>query len=512
MRKNIILSMMVIGAFLFATPHFLSAAKKQAVKKTKEKKDAEKDIFQWFQTYSEVVSIVEQKAFRTVDFSRFIQDSLKSAVAQVDAHSAFFTKESYKAALESTQGEFSGIGVSVVTKNPEDESLVIVDVIQDGPGFKAGLEAGDKIVEVNGEKLKGLSSDEVINKLKGKTGSTLNLKIIRKKKPLEFTVTRDVIKDQTSICYRFPNQDVYYVSLKIFNEVAAQQVKDILHKANDGECKGLILDLRRNPGGTLDSAIEMAGLFLNRGSVVVSTKDRNRKRIANYVTDVEPVLESDVPVFILVDNFTASASEILAGCLKYHSMKTGSHKNLMVFLVGTPTFGKGSVQELMPIKNGTALKLTTMLYYLPEDQSIQAVGIKPDFTIQPKTTPSKEMKWINELYGKESSLKNHITVDEVEGKDSSEKPGFWGRLFGRGKKKVEAKKKKEEEDKKKTFEQKQKEALSKDIQVQAAVNMINLLDIAKRNMPKLVAGREKAVAFLKKNYLTDDKVEVVKVK
>ncbi|MFH1832418.1 MAG: S41 family peptidase, partial [bacterium] len=456
---------------------------------------------------------------------KFIQDALKAAVSQVDAHSSFFMPKSYKSMMESTKGEFSGIGVSVITKNPEDETLDIIDVIEDGPAFKAGLETGDKIVEVNGEKLKGLSGDEVVNLLKGKTGTVVTIKLIRKKKPLEFKVVRSIIKDQTSSCYFFEEQNVYYVMLKVFNEVAAEQVRDILQKANKGKCKGIVLDLRRNPGGTLDSAIEMAGLFVNKGSLVVSTRDNNGKLIAEYRTTQDPVLASDVPIFIMVDNFTASASEILAGALRYHSNQTDKHKHLKVFLIGTETFGKGSVQELIPIKNDCALKLTTMLYYLPINELIQAIGIKPDFTILPKITPSQEMKWVNELYGKESSLKSHITLAEVQNKAKEEekenKTGFWSKLFKAtedtgftdvAKAKKDKPDNKDPKEDKESWEKKQRESISHDVQVQASVSLINLFDFAKKNGIKAIETRAGAITFLRKNFLTDDDIKVVKIR
>jgi len=401
-------------------------------------------------------------------------------------------------------------------------SLFVVDVVPNGPAFKAGIQAGDKIVEITGKKLRGLSSDEVVTLLKGKVGTKLTLKVLRKKKLMSFTVVRDIIKDQTALSYRFKNQNVYYLSLKIFNEVAAQQMAKLLRKANAGRCKGIVLDLRRNPGGTLDSAIEMAGLFLKKGSLVVSTKDRDRKLVRAYRTTRDPILKSNTPIFILIDNFSASAAEILVGSLKHHSEHKKKHKNLMVFLVGTPTFGKGSVQELIPIKNGCALKITTMLYYLPNDISIQARGIKPDFTINKKYSPTAEMKLVNEFYGKETALKNHITVDEVKGKKPGDwkkgKKGFWSNLFGgksdkqkqksSGKNKRDKKKK---EEKKKSWNERQKERLALDVQVQASVNMINLLEIAKKADAKALRTRNDALRFLKKNYLTDDVVPLEKI-
>lgn len=523
--------------------------KNLAKKPKKDPKENERDIYKWFQTYSQVISLIEDKSFRFVDFEKFIQDSLKSAVAQVDAHSAFFGPKSYKDAKESTSGEFPGIGVSVITKAPDDDALAIVDVVQSGPAHKAGLQAGDKIVEVDGEKLKGLSSDEVIAKLKGKVKTKVKIKIIRKKKPREYIITRDIIKDQTSLSYRFKDLDIYYVSLSIFNEVAAKQVKLLLEKANKGGCKGIVLDLRRNPGGTLDSAIDMAGLFLQKNSPVVLTKDNKGAIITEYKTFTDPILHSTVPIFILIDNFAASAAEILAGCLRYHAQKDENSK-LMVFLVGIPTFGKGSVQELIPIKNGCALKLTTMLYYLPDEHSLQAIGIKPDFIVKPKIVPVKEMKWVKEFFGKESSLKHHITVQEVkdlggkkeeaqqEGEPAEKKKSFWRRLFGSAGKQEEEQAQAEREDgdrpeeddededgenhtdedgkkkeyDKKSWEEKQQKNLGGDIQVQACVNMINMLTLAREARPGQVDTRKKALSFLKKHYLTDNPVDVEKVK
>ncbi|MBM3886539.1 PDZ domain-containing protein [Candidatus Dependentiae bacterium] len=501
----------------------------KAVKKTTKsvaRFDAERDIFQWFQTYSEVVSLVENKAFRTVDFGQFIQDSLKAAVSQVDAHSAFFSRESYKSALESTSGEFSGIGVSIISKTPEDEALAIIDVIQQGPAERAGLRAGDKIVEVDGEKLRGLATDEVVAKLKGRIGTRVQLKIIRDKRPMSFKVMRKLIKDQTSLCYLFKQQGVYYLSLKIFNEMSGKQISELLKTANEGRCRGIVLDLRRNPGGTLDAAIEVAELFLDKGSKVVMTRDRDRKLVAEYKTAKEPLLKSDVPIFILIDNFTASAAEILAGCLKYHSEKTAGKRKLMVFLLGIPTFGKGSVQELIPIKNGCALKLTSMLYFLPGDTSIQAEGIQPDFLVKPKMVPADEMRWVQELYGKESSLKNFITKEEVAGEKQEKKKkngggsSFWSRLFSSGD--IEepenndvAEQKADDKDAsedKKSWDQRQVEALMSDQQVQTCINMISFLHLARKANPTEITTRSKALKFLKDHFVTDDPTVIEKIK
>lgn len=480
----------------------ITAPKPAATKE--EPVDQEKDIYQWLRTYAEVVSTVQDKGFRTVHFKEFIERSLKAAAADIDAHSAFLNKESYGATIESACGEFSGIGISIISKPTEDDSLGIIDVVGGGPAEKAGLKAGDKIVEVGGKKLRGLSSDEVINLLKGVIGSKVALKIIRSKKPLEFTVTRDTIKDQNSLCYHFKEQNIYYLSLKVFSTSVADQIGTLLKRANSGQCKGIVFDLRRNPGGVLESAIEMAGLFLKKRSLVAVTKDKKGSVVNKYFTAKPPVLTSATPIFILIDNFTASAGEILAGSLQYHAMQDGDGgKPLMVFLVGTSTFGKGSVQEVIPISNGCALKLTTMLYYLPGDNSIQATGIIPDFVVKPKMAPTEELKWVQEMYGKEEVLKNHITVKEATGTEDPEKE-----------KKEKEKKSAEHSSETETtvsIEEKQKEAIRHDNQIQAAINMINLLTLAKKAQPKSVATRKSALAFLKQHFITDETSALVKI-
>ena len=473
----------------------LSENKKEAPNNNQNQK---KVIYPWLGTVAEVISLIEQKAYRDVNFADFMQQALKGAMAHVDPHSAFFSKKSYQETMESTSGKFSGIGVSIISKALDDDTLPIVDIIQTGPADKAGLKPGDKIIQVNGETLRGLSTDEVINKLKGEVGTEVQLKIIREKKPLEFKIKRDIVKDQVSICYNIKDQNIYYLSLKIFNEPAAQQAKELLKKANNGKAKGLILDLRRNPGGILGSGVDMASLFLPKNSLIVTTKNNQGKVTAEYKTKTAPVLNSDIPIFILIDNFTASAAEILAGNLQYYSQKLISPKTkkskLMVFLVGTSSFGKGSVQEVIPISNGCALKLTVDLYFLPNNISIQAKGIKPDFLVKPKTIPSEEIQWVEDLYGKETSLKHHISEEEALGK-------------------VQKKQQKKETTEKKviSWDQRHRELINSDVQIKASVNLINMFNFAKQCNPKLVETREKTLKFLKQNYLTDEPFKVEKI-
>lgn len=453
--------------------------------------NVEREIFKWFRTFSEAIHLIVQKHYKKVDIPSFIQDALKAALPKTDPHSSFFSQKSYQAALESTSGKFSGIGVSIINKAPEDDSLVIIDVIQGGPAHKAGLQPGDKIVGVNGESLKGKTADEVVSELRGETGTKVPLKILRKKKPLSISVTRDVIKDQNLICYHFEDQNIYYVSLKLFADNTHKQMTKILKQAHKNNYKGLIIDLRRNPGGVLDSAVNMVGLFVKKGSLAVFTKDKANNTVNSYHTQTRPILNGNKPIFVITDNFTASASEIFAGCLKHYSDQ--DHSSLAVYHIGTETFGKGSVQEVIPISNGCALKLTTMTYVLPNNVPIQAQGIKPDFVVQSKTVSEKETKWIKELYGKEKSLKNHIPSQNSDESEAEEPTS-----------------EEEEESKEelaKNWEERYRKSICSDTQIQACVNMIGLLNL----QPKAASTREKSINFLKANYLTDETPKLVKI-
>lgn len=468
-------------------------------------------VYSSLRTLAEVIDLIERESYRTIDFKKFIEEGLKAAVPSVvEPHSAFFTQESYTKTIEATSSEFSGVGISVISKDITDDWIVVTDVIDEGPCDKAGLKPGDKIIDIDGEKLKGLSSDEVINKLKGPINTKVKIKIIRNNKPLDkiFVITREMIKNEVASGYLFKDYNIYYISLRLFSENATENTAKYLKKATDAKCKGIILDLRRNPGGILDVVINMAGLFLKKDSLVVSTKDRTQKVVDQYKTTHNASFKSDIPIFILTDNFTASASEILAGDLRYYSdlyTRNNKSKNpneadphLMVFLIGTTTFGKGSVQKVIPISNGCALKLTTMLYYLPDESTIQASGIKPDFTIKPKITPEEEVKWVTEFYGTESSLKNHITLEEAKGEKVENKNSN--------------KKEEKQPDEEPSWEERHQKALHQDMQIRTAVNMINLFALAKQAAPEAVATRSGAVKFLKNNFASDDEITIEKVK
>ncbi|MFC1854598.1 S41 family peptidase [Candidatus Dependentiae bacterium] len=530
-KRKMTLSAASLMLFLSTT---ISAPEKEEPKDEKST-DQTAEIYRWLKTTAEVVSTVQSKSFRNVDFERFLQDALKASVSGVDSHSTFI--ENYEEITDATAGKFSGIGASMIAKPREDDALVIIEVLDGSPAQKAGMKAGDKIVAVNDEKLRGLSLDEVVNKIKGKRGTKVRLKVIRDKKPMEFVVTRDIIKDQSSYCYHFEKQNVYCFILKNFTENSTNQMKDLLKRAQkDSSCKGIILDLRSNPGGVLGAAIDMTSLFLPKGSLITSTRNNKNELVREYRTTKEQFLTTaHLPIFVLINNFTASASEIMAGALEYHSTKLSEDKETrdkapMVIIAGTSTFGKGSVQEVIPVSNGCALKLTTMLYFLPNDTSIQEKGVNPDITIKPKLIPAKETKWITELYGKESTIKHHITAEEVEKIRSGQKPELTSKIDeqeAKRQRETELKREKEEENednplksdeydektgKKLSFKEKQERSVARNHQIQSCVNMINLLHMASKCQPEAIDTRKNTIEFLKTNFVTDETTVVKRLK
>lgn len=504
------------------------------------RKTTKEDVFLGLKNFSETTGILD-KSLRNIDWENLVDDALSYCISKVDAHSAYF--RDYNKICESISGNFSGIGVSILNKKPDDEHLQIIDVIDNSPAQKIGMLPGDKVVKIEDENLKGLSSDEVISKIRGRTGSKLNLTILRGKNLLNFSVQRETISDRSSLGYYFPKQKIYFVSLKVFSENASKQIRNLIEKINNDEtCKGLVLDLRSNPGGVMESAVEVASLFIPKNSLVVSTRNKNNEVTGKYFTNHPPVLKKNITIFILINNFTASAAEILASTLKFYSKKTSSSANQpLVYLLGTTTFGKGSVQEVIPLSNNKALKLTTMLYFLPNDKSIQEKGVKPDFTVMPTRKLSNEELFMNELFGKEKSIHHHISQQEVNSiikKEPQEKNTSVDKKTSQNISKLEEAKnsqggdeqdceindfgeliekvndKKTKNDSSKDFvniEAKRKKHLADDLCVQLSVNMINFLEMLKKLEPTKNFSRQEGKKALLDNFLFSNNLPMEKL-
>lgn len=464
----------------------LAAAPAAAPTKMSPDDQFDKTVYDWSRTLAEAFHVVKTKYYlKDLDPKESLVKAINSFVS-TDPHSSFLDQKTYKEILESTSGEFFGIGVIIANKGADDEFLVVLDTIPEGPADKAGIRQGDKIIEIDGNALRGMNTDETTNKLKGQRNSTVHIKIMREGYPesLAFNIVRDVVKEKSSLCYYFKDYNVYYLHLSTFSHNAFKQLADLIKKSQKQKYKGLILDLRNNSGGLLTSAVDIAGLFVEPKSLVVVTKDRNNSVIEKYATQAKPLSTTGLPIFILMNNYTASAAEILAGCLKVHSEKIaqqyGNKKQdkLLVFLVGTRTFGKGSVQEIIPVSNDCAIKLTTALYFLPNDVTIQGIGIEPDIEIERKFPPPSQMQWVNQFYGSERALKNSIKVDKNEEKN-----------------KQNAKKEQE-----KNLKEKRKEMISSDSQIRDTLTCINILTLN----PDAWKTRTDAIQLLKKTMASSD--------
>ncbi len=485
----------------------------------------DRELYHWTRTLSEAFDAVKKKYYtKDLDPKDAILKAISSFVG-LDPHSSFLDPKAYEEILKTTGGEFFGIGVIIGNKNPDDEFLAVIDTLPEGPAEKAGVRGGDKIIQVDSTALRGVSSDEATAKLKGERHTKVQVKVLREgyPEPLVFDITRDVVKEKNSLCYFFKDHNIYYLHLNMFTQNAFNQLTNLLKKAQQQKCKGIILDLRNNSGGLLTSAVDISSLFVPKGSLVVTTKDRDDKTTESYHTSKEPImLGSSIPIFILINNFTASAAEILAGCLKVYSeqlsdgkmadkgtlahnekAQAASDKNakkksflgkvlgkdkspLTVVLVGTRTFGKGSVQEVIPVSNDCAIKLTTALYFLPNDETIQGIGIQPDIEFERKFPPSAQMQWVSQHYGRESALKGSIKT-----------PG----------QKDEKRADKKKDAKNENWKAKRKEAIATDSQIHDTITCINILSA----IPNKWHTRAEAVKLLKSTIGTGDGLNMVEV-
>ena len=492
---------------------------KQDKQDKKDKKDEPKKVteetfdetvYSWMRTFSENIELVKSKHYRIDNLETAFIKSIEAFLSALDPHSNLLDPKTYKLMLESTSGEFFGIGVVIDnTRKAKDRFLLIIDTIPNGPADKEEVKPLDKIVEIDGESIEGMTTEEAITKIKGKKGTSVELKLTREGHPemIDVEITRDAVKEQNSLSFEIRDHNIYYLSLNMFTENAIRQVEDLLKQASEKKYKGIILDLRNNSGGLLKSSIDIAGLFLEKGSFVVETKDRRKTQNEKYYTDRKPIAGDDIPIFILINNYTASAAEILAGCLKQHADSGEKTKRSHVFLVGTNTFGKGSVQEVIPISNSCAAKITSALYFLPGDISIQGRGIEPDFHVERCFPPTEQVKWFTENYGREQKLENYIKVDNKgnnthDTSDSKEE---------KSSKKKKDKEKKEKDASGRWIERAQ-EMMKTDNQLRMAIMLINILEQIKELSPDKIATRKKTIQALEQNLVKSDKLDLVEIK
>lgn len=325
-------------------------------------------------------SYINRFYLNDIDYGKMGDIIYKAMVSGLDdKYAAYYTKDEYKDISEKTKGEFCGIG-AYISQGKNDNSLKVAGVVKGGPAEKAGIKKGDIIVEVDGENIQGKDSSYAVSKMKGKKGTNVSISVMRKgnKKPITFNIKREVIHDNT-VSYKMLDNNIGYISVSAFETVTKKQFKsavDCLEKKNE---KGIIIDLRDNGGGLLDTALDMLDQILPK-KLVVYTKDKNGVAEEYYTKDDK---EIKIPIVILVNGNSASASEVFCGALRDY----GKAK-----LLGTKTFGKGIVQSSFAFRDGTGLKFTTSKYYTPKGINIHGTGFEPDIKVKSngKMTALKE--------------------------------------------------------------------------------------------------------------------------
>ncbi|WP_369745751.1 S41 family peptidase [Limnobacter sp. MED105] len=370
--------------------------------------------------FTEVFGAIKSFYVEPVGDDKLFNGAISGMVANLDPHSSYLDAEAFKELRVGTQGEFGGLGIEVGT---EDGFVKVISPIEDTPAAKAGVKAGDLIVKIDDKPTKGMSLSDAVNLMRGKPKTEIRLTLLRKdvEKPIEVKIIRDVIRVQ-SVKSKMLDDGIGYVRITQFQEHTGEYlVKAINTLQAKTPMKGLVLDLRNDPGGLLNAAVGVSAAFLPQNTLVVSTdgrtEDSQRKLVAgpedylrgrekDYLKELSPIAKT-VPMIVVVNGGSASASEIVAGALQDH----GRAK-----VLGTQTFGKGSVQTILPLNNNTAIKLTTARYYTPSGRSIQAKGIEPDYVV----TETPEGDIVERV--READLTRHLSNDKGEETPSSKTP------------------------------------------------------------------------------------------
>ncbi len=369
------------------------------------KKETETSRLEALAKFTKVISIVEEYNVDDVTIEALIDKALDGMMKNLDAHSNFLTQKDYKRLQVQTDGEFGGLGITVGMK---DGALTVIAPLDDTPADKAGLKAGDIILKINEQSSLGMTIDEAVSQMRGKVGDPIDITIVRKGEiePFKVHIIRGKITID-SVHSKTIGDDILYIRVSSFDKKVTEDVAKAI-KNRKTTTKGIVLDLRNNPGGLLDQAVGLVDLFVDKGQIV-SQKGRHASEDKVYSAK-QSTTKTDVPMVVLVNSGSASASEIVSGALQDHKRAV---------LVGENTFGKGSVQVVLPITDEEAIKLTIARYYLPSGRTIQAVGVTPDITALPGELKTHK----NEFAIKEADLKKHLEqeLEKVDGKKSDDK-------------------------------------------------------------------------------------------
>jgi len=357
------------------------------------------EAYEELKVFSDVIELIEREYVDEVDTKELIQKAIQGMVQSLDPHSSLLPLEAYEDLQIDTKGKFTGIGIHITM---QDGFVTVISPIEDTPAYKAGIKARDRIIKVDGESAKDLR--EAVKMMRGPKGTKVVVTILREgvKKPLDFELIRDVIPIQ-SVKSIILEPGYGYIRLSNFTGTTTNEMEQALDKLESSEglpLKGLILDLRNNGGGLLNQSIKVADLFLEEGKIL-SIRGRNKKNTKVFKASASETAR-EYPLVVLINGGSASASEIVAGALQ-------DHKRALI--LGTTSFGKGSVQTVETLRDGAGLKLTIARYYTPNDRSIQAKGIEPDIYLKARRLDPNETSRKDEGLLKEKDLANHLEAE-----------------------------------------------------------------------------------------------------
>ncbi len=392
----------------------LLVAGTDALAKKETKTPENEDTYELLNLFGEVMERAKVSYVEEVDDKKLIESAINGMLVSLDPHSSYLDEKSFKYMNEQTKGKFGGLGIEVTM---EQGVVKVVSPIDDTPASRAGLKPGDYITNIDGENVVGMSLNDAVDKMRGKPGSKVKLTIRRiNEKPFDVTLKREEIKIQ-SVKSDLKADDVAYIRITSFSEDVDKNIEKALkqlQKKADGKLAGVVLDVRNNPGGLLEQAVAVSDLFLNQGEIV-STRSRNAEDTIRYSAQDGDIING-LPIVVLINDGSASASEIVAGALQDHKRAV---------LLGEKSFGKGSVQTVIPLGKYGAMRLTTARYYTPSGRSIQAKGIEPDVEVHPaKVEEIKSSYSFSEAeYG--NALKNEKADSEIKDKKEQTQNDDW---------------------------------------------------------------------------------------
>jgi carboxyl-terminal processing protease len=398
MRRGIAVFLIIVSILFGAYSLVLSSSEQK-------KKN---DLYRQVELFSDTLAIIQSEYVDETEPKNLIYGALKGMLSSLDPHSQFLDPDAYNELKVDTEGKFGGLGIEITVK---DGLLTVVTPIEDTPAWKAGLKTNDRIVRINNEVTRDMTITDAVKRLRGKPGEAVNITILREseKKIMEFKIVRDIIKINNIKGARILEDGIGYVRIVEFRENTARDLDVAMETLKKTGMNALIVDLRNNPGGLLDSAVKVTEKFVEKGKMVVYTKGRRADQNMEFLSRGQNPI-TDLPMVVLINDGSASGSEIMAGALQDHKR---------AIILGTKSFGKGSVQTVIPLSDGSALRLTTSKYFTPSGRQIHGKGIIPDIVAEETKVEIKENA--ESVTEKSEQVFEQIEKKDMAGKEAAGK-------------------------------------------------------------------------------------------